>query len=297
MPEVDRVMFMTSPLIVWAHEGRVVDLGNGWREGDPEVSQALVEEGAWSGQATAVNSTSCREETRVPDNILGEYDNERPGAHYELRVVTSTSAGHPDRNALLVSNPITVDLDSGVAPLPTFAEPSGDCSGAAYAGRGMMAPNLPEPVRATAADLLAAATTCDEGQIAELGGQLDTVPYGLVDPPSVNEVFALPEADGRSPYATVARLLSETTPDRDLSSWTWPRVSRVVKYGDDDAAWQEAIDAGAITEEQAAVDRAAGRYTGWRLRIDDVDDPGQLAWGAFYEGDWCSSPDAEPDCS
>ena len=118
MSEVDRVMFMTSPLIVWVHEGRVVDLGTGWREGDPEVSQALVEEGAWSGQATAVNSTSCREETVVPDNILGVYDNERPGAHYELRVVTSTSAGHPDRNALLVSDPITVDLDSGVAPLP-----------------------------------------------------------------------------------------------------------------------------------------------------------------------------------
>ena len=116
MSEVDRVMFMTSPLIVWVHEGRVVDLGTGWREGDQEISQALVEEGPWSGQATAVNSTSCREETVVPDKFSA-YTTTTAGA---LRAARRDQhlGGASRQERPPVSDPITVDLDSGVAPLP-----------------------------------------------------------------------------------------------------------------------------------------------------------------------------------
>ena len=296
----ERGYFMTSPLIVWAHDGRVVDLGAGWREADSEISSALSEEGSWSGPASAGNSTTCLEDTFV-EGSLGDYDNERPGASYELRVVMSDSSasGQADgQSGLLVSDPFTVDLDSGVAPAPTFAAPSDDCSGAAYAGRGLRAQDLPERTKATAADLLAAAISCDERKVAELGSALDTAPLSQSVSPTVNEVFALPEADGQVPYATVARLLSETRPAADASglTWTWPRVSRSV---DDDAAWQEAIDAGAITEEQAAADRAEGIYTGWRLEIDDNGEPSPVTWRGFYEGDdsWCSRPDAEPGCT
>jgi RNA polymerase sigma factor (sigma-70 family) len=299
MPDEERMYFITSPLIVWAHEGRVVDLGVGWAEADTEVSRALSEDGAWSGPATALNSTACREDTLVADS-LGDYDNERQGGTYELRVVISdgsTAARADGRDDLVVSEPITVKLDSGVAPEPTFPPPSDDCSGAAYAGRTLKAGDLPEGVRAAATEVLQAVTTCDAHGVAALGGGTDTEPHTSWSTPSVNEMFALPEAEGRTPYGMVARLLGETQPVGDQAGlwWTWPRVTKQV---DDDAAWQEAIDAGAITEEQAAADRAQGIYTGWRLQIEDRNDP--RAWAAFYEGDdeWCSSPaaDSDPEC-
>lgn len=302
MSEEERGYFITSPRIVWAHEGRVVDLGVGWNEADPEVSQALSDRGTWSGPATAENFTACREDTLVP-NSLGNYDNEREGATYELYVVLSdgsTAARADGVEDLVVSDPITVDLDSGVAPAPTFVAPSDECSGAAYQDRTVTAQDLPDGARAAAAEILAAATTCDEGRLAELGTALDTDPMSRPDTTSVNDVFALPEADGRMPYAMVARLLSETRPvsDPEGLTWTWPRVSEQV---DDDAAWQEAVDAGAVTEEQAAADRAEGVYTGWRLQIDTWNDsPLERAWRAFYEGadDWCSRPggESDPEC-
>ncbi|MGW2092019.1 RNA polymerase sigma factor [Promicromonospora sukumoe] len=288
--EENRTYFITSPLIVWAHEGRVIDLATGWREADPDVSRALSDHGTWTGAAAAGDSTSCRPDTYVAEEF-GEYRNERPGAEYELLVLLAY-------DGLLVSDPITVDLDSGVAPAPTFPEPSSDCSGAAYQDRSVKAQDLPDDVRAAAAEILAAVTTCDEGRLAELGTVLDTDPLSRPDTTSVNDTFALPETDGRMPYAMVARLLSETLPGSDPEglTWTWPRVSE--QDDDDAAAWQEAVDAGAITEEQAAADRAEGVYTGWQLQIDPpIDAPLERAWKAFYEGadDWCSSPSADSD--
>ncbi|MFD7021255.1 RNA polymerase sigma factor [Promicromonospora sukumoe] len=273
--EENRGYFISSPLIVWAHEGRVVDLGAGWREADPDVSLALSDHGTWSGAAVAGGSTSCLEDTLVPGS-LGDYQNERPGAEYELLVVLSYEG-------LLLSDPVTVDLDSGVAPAPTFAAPSGDCSGAAYQDRTVTAQDIPERIQGLAEHLLTAVTTCDGEQVAELGQALRTLPGAQPVSPSVNEVFALPEADGHASYAMVARLLSETRPVSDASgvSWTWPRVSRSV---DDDAAWQQAIDAGAIIEEQAAADRAEGIYTGWRLELEDFGEPSPVTWGSFYQG-------------
>ncbi|WP_369370722.1 hypothetical protein AB1046_18315 [Promicromonospora sp. Populi] len=103
--------------------------------------------------------------------------------------------------------------------------------------------------------------------------------------PGINEVFGLPETDGRMPYAMVARLLTETEPGAlavpGSSQLVWPAVSQGVE---NDAAWQEAIDAGVVTEEQAAADRAEGTYTGWRLQISFGGEMPGARWGAFYEG-------------
>ena len=65
-----------------------------------------------------------------------------------------------------------------------------------------------------------------------------------------------------------------------------------------EAAWQEAVDAGAVSAEQAVVDRAAGKYTGWQLRIDLQSRGETPNWSAFFEGDaeWCPIPDADPGC-
>ena len=239
LPDDDPHYFMTYPLIVWAHEGRVVDLGTGWNEAGNDVAGALSDGGTWTGTANAGSSTSCRADTLVESEMpVYEYDNERVGAKYELFAVVSDSpARDADKGgaALLVSDPITVDLDSGVVPLPSFAPPSDDCSGAAYAGRDLVAPGSPEDVQAVAARLLEAVTTCDERLVVELAGNdLETAPRPQWKTArSVNEVFALPESGGRTPYATIARLLTETQPvnSDDGPAGTWPRAATFVKIG------------------------------------------------------------------
>lgn len=299
MSAEDRGYFMTSPVIVWAHDGRIVDLTTAWSEADETVSRALSEQGSWSGSALAGSWSACRADTLQDGGFPERYDNVRPSARYELRVVLDDVTGRGAKaggEALQISDPITVDLESGVPPAPTFAAPSDDCSGVEYAGQDMQAPNLEEPVQAVANQLLEAATTCDERRIAELGGGTSMVPFTESGSPTANDVFALPEADGRTPYGTVARLLTETRPVRITSNeWTWPRVAQIHRWGNDDGAWQEAIDAGAITPEQAAEDRAAGRYTGWQLHISATWSP---RWESFYEGDddLCRRPDAPADC-
>ncbi|MFC8798695.1 RNA polymerase sigma factor [Promicromonospora sp. NPDC057138] len=305
-PIPEGVGFMTWPLIVWAHEGKVVDLPSYWHEAaNDETPQALADHGTWTGLAYAGNSSRCRADTLVEDseNPLGEYDNERAGGRYELlAIVGDPEVSDPDdgRSGLLVSDPITVDLDSGVAPLPDLAAPSDDCSGATYAGRDLVAPGAPEGVRAMAARLLEAVTTCDERLVVELAGvNLDTAPTPEQEDLLVNEVFGLPESGGNTPYATVARLLTGTQPvNRDDSeSSTWPRAATFTK---NDAAWQEAVDAGVVDAEQAAVDRAAGKYSGWQLNIQDYTGEGPT-WSTFYEGDdeWCSFVDVglDPECT
>ncbi|WP_369370724.1 RNA polymerase sigma factor [Promicromonospora sp. Populi] len=231
--------------------------------------------GALVGYAYSLCRNKAQAEDLVQDTLVDPdeypahvYDNERAGGRYELIALVADPAVNDvdNRDAFLVSDPVTVDLDSGGAPRPEFPPPSDDCSGAAYAGRDLVALGSPDGVRDMAARLLEAVTTCDERLVLELaGGNLGTVPAHENEDLSVDEIFALPESGGRTPYATIARLLTETQPvntdagfDRD-SSGTWPRVTTFVKS---EAAWQEAVDAGAVSAEQAAVDRAAGKYTG-----------------------------------
>ncbi len=113
---------MTSPLIVWAHKGRVVDLPTWWAELDnDEILPALSDHGTWSGLAFAGSSSSCRPETLVNTDEYAQYDNERAGGRYELIVMVVDPEDSDPGNApsgLLVSDPITVDLESGVPRLP-----------------------------------------------------------------------------------------------------------------------------------------------------------------------------------
>jgi len=294
--------YMTYPLIVWAHEGRIVDLPRYWTEADnDETPGALVEHGTWTGSASTGNASSCRAETlvRKETSLASYYDNERAGGQYELIAILGdpVRADDPKEDArrILVSDPVTVDLDSGVAPPPDHAGPSADCSGAAYAGRELVAPGVPDGVRDTAARLLEAVTTCDERLVVELASdELDLASTFQEEPRSVNEAFALPETGDRTPYAMIARLLTETQPAvwDDGGTGTWPGVATFVK---NEAAWQEAIGAGAVSTEQAVVDRAAGKYTGWQLSIRDRVGDGST-WATFYDGDdtSCYSPFVEP---
>ncbi|WP_454850985.1 RNA polymerase sigma factor [Promicromonospora soli] len=299
------VPYMTTPEIVWAHEGRVVDLFDFWNEiADDEASRALGDQGTWTGPAYAGSASSCRADTLIESEMpVYEYNNERAGARYELYAIVAdpfTSESDPTTK-FLVSDPITVDLDSGVVPSPSFAPPSDDCSGAAYAGRELVAPGSPEGLQAVAARLLEAVTTCDERLVVELArNNLETAPRPQRETArSVNEVFALPESGGRTPYATIARLLTDTQPVNadDGHAVTWPRVATFVR---NEAAWQEAVDAGVVSAEQVDVDRVAGKYTGWQVSIRDDGGYGPT-WMTFYEGDdeWCSPLDVglDPECA
>ena len=199
--------YMTFPLIVWTHEGRIVDLPRYWAEAaNDEAPPALLEHGTWTGLASEGNASSCRADTLVgaDDDPTSYYDNERAGGRYELIAIVADPdrASDPadDARRLLVSDPVTVDLDSGVAPSPEFAPPSDDCSGAAYAGRDLVAPGSPEDVRAVAAQVLEAVTTCDERLVLELAGNtLVTAPPNENEDLSVDEIFALPESGGLPP--------------------------------------------------------------------------------------------------
>ncbi|MFD7308273.1 RNA polymerase sigma factor [Promicromonospora sp. NPDC059942] len=116
---------MTYPLIVWAHEGKIVDLPRYWTEAaNDEAPGVLVERGTWTGSATTGNASSCRAETlvRKEHDLASYYDNERAGGRYELIAIVGdpVRADDPKEDArrILVSDPVTVDLDSGVAPSP-----------------------------------------------------------------------------------------------------------------------------------------------------------------------------------
>ena len=291
---------MSSPLIVWAYDGRVVDLGTGWHEADPDVSVALSDDSAWSGAARGeldvVPGGDAHTRQLRPVTTSGPGRATAARRHGRRREDGQAAEGRASWSAF--RSPSTWTAGGPVADL---AAPSDDCSGAAYRGRELKAHDLPADVRAAAAVFLEAVTTCDEGKVASFGTSVDTKTNSRQESLTTNEVFALPETDGRTPYATVARLLTETGPvtgRRPETWWTWPRVSKWVNA---DAAWQEAIDAGAVTEEQAAADRAAGRYTGWQLKIEDRPDPPRKTWSAFHEGDdgWCSRPtaQADPECA
>ncbi|WP_129782975.1 RNA polymerase sigma factor [Promicromonospora panici] len=112
--------YMTFPLIVWVHEGRVVDLPTYWAEhANDETLRALSDYGTWSGPAYAGSSSSCRADTLVDDEFP-QYENERAGGRYELIVIVADLEDPDPENAprgLLVSDPITVDLGSGVPRL------------------------------------------------------------------------------------------------------------------------------------------------------------------------------------
>ncbi len=79
-------------------------------------------------------------------------------------------------------------------------------------------------------------------------------------------------------------LLTELPPaaqaDTDPVAHVWPRVATEA-FADDDAAWQEVVDAGLLEADQADRMRDAGAgYLGWRIGITTTGD-----WAFFVAGD------------
>ncbi|GAA2236755.1 hypothetical protein GCM10010413_41520 [Promicromonospora sukumoe] len=122
---------------------------------------------------------------------------------------------------------------------------------------------------ATAQAVLDAALACDQDRLVELATQYPT--ELLVPAQPAEEVFALPEDDALH-YLTVAGLLAGTVgADRGDGTVVWPRVA-TEEFRDSDEAWDEAVEAGLLTQGEADAQRADETfgYTGMGIAIDDA---------------------------
>ena len=167
---------------------------------------------------------------------------------------------------------------------PTTTEPAaseGDCSASGMTASSVTGTDLPDATVATAEFLLDAALRCDEQLLVTAATESSTnLSFGDVEP---GTFFALPEGQ-EDLYATIVTLLTELPPataaNADPIVHVWPRVA-TEEFTDDDAAWQEVVDAGLVTATQAEQMREGGSgYLGWRLGITVDGD-----WAFFVAGD------------
>ncbi|WP_036958963.1 hypothetical protein [Promicromonospora kroppenstedtii] len=143
-------------------------------------------------------------------------------------------------------------------------DPAGDCSAS---GLDVADDPLGSPSDAatdTADAILDAALACDSGDLIELATASGAELMLPLEAPE--DTFALPET-AALPYRTLAALLSGTTgalltgqtDDGEPQPVVWPRVA-LEEYADSDEAWQEVVDAGLLTAEEAAAQRANTMY-------------------------------------
>jgi hypothetical protein len=154
-------------------------------------------------------------------------------------------------------------------------DPAGDCSasGLDVADDPLSSPS--DAATDTADAILDAALACDSGELIELatasGAEL------MVPLEAPEDTFALPET-AALPYRTLAALLGGTrgailtgqTDDGQPEPVVWPRVA-LEEFADSDEAWQEVVDAGLLTAEDAAAQRAdtAYGYQGMAVSINE----------------------------
>lgn len=94
-------------ILIWSQGGRVVDLGEYWREANYEIPPALNETGEWTGVAEAPSYSSCIEADR--EEGLHGYDNVRAAGTYQVRAAQVHTVGDGKRE-LLFSEPVTVTI-------------------------------------------------------------------------------------------------------------------------------------------------------------------------------------------
>ncbi|MFD6140341.1 hypothetical protein [Promicromonospora sp. NPDC060271] len=172
------------------------------------------------------------------------------------------------------------DVPDGVARLEAVLAPGGGDTGDPAADCSASDLNLEyDPSRSpsagasdTARAIVDAAKDCDSDRLVELAMQYSTELMITGEP--AEDVFALPEGDVQH-YRTLVALLAGTGGafnggDAGNRTVVWPRVV-AEEFRDSDEAWQEVVDAGLLTQEQADAQRADETfgYTGMRIAIDE----------------------------
>jgi hypothetical protein len=123
---------------------------------------------------------------------------------------------------------------------------------------------------ATAQAIVEAASSCDSDSLIELANQYST--ELLIPAEPAEQVFALPEGDTEHYWTLVALLAGTegavTGGDPGNESVVWPRVV-AEEFRDSDEAWQEVVEAGLLTADEAQAQRAdeVFGYTGMRIAI------------------------------
>ncbi|MFC4629235.1 hypothetical protein ACFO6V_13390 [Promicromonospora alba] len=152
-------------------------------------------------------------------------------------------------------------------------DPAADCSASGLTMEYDPARSPSEGASTTARAIVDAALDCDSGRLVDLATVYPTELMVTAEP--AEDFFALPEGEEQH-YRTLVALLAGTggafnggegTANRTV---VWPRVV-AEEFRDSDEAWQEVVDAGLLTQEQADAERADETfgYTGMRIAIDE----------------------------
>ncbi|MEV0894471.1 hypothetical protein [Promicromonospora sp. NPDC050262] len=154
----------------------------------------------------------------------------------------------------------------------TGGEAAGDCSADGLDLAYDPANSPSEGAGAKAEAIVDAALACDSDQLMGLANQDGTELMFTTE--TAEQTFALPDTDTQH-YATLARLLTGTVgavagENGGYPTVVWPRVS-TEEFRDSDEAWQEVVDAGLLTQEQADSQRADTTfgYTGMVIGIGE----------------------------
>lgn len=267
----DRV---SAPTLLWAQDGRVVDVGIDTAEG------GMDQLGDVDRERDAEDSTLT---TCAPDDEEGgTYTTELPAGEYQVRAYVTVWSPDYTRSDLALSEPVTVTVED--AGTGDGARADAGCSADGLDTARPDLSTLPATARGTAEALLDDALGCDDGALVERARADGTsTSFGGRTPA---EFFTLPGAEEHEDvYAHLARLVAGTkwsaTPADDQGPFTyvWPRVA-TQEWAGSDEAWQEVVDAGLLDAGEAADMRAGGGYLGWRLGIHE-----DGTWRFFVAGD------------
>ncbi|WP_166845049.1 hypothetical protein [Isoptericola sp. BMS4] len=272
---------VSAPTLLWAQDGRVVDVGIDTTEGGMDRLGDVERE----RDAEDSTVTTCAPE-HDEEGGADTYTTELPAGEYQVRAYVTVWSADYSRVGLALSEPATVVVaDDGSGGGPDSAEPAGaDCSADGLdAGRPDLS-TLPPTVRGTAEALLDDALGCDDGALVERARADGTsTNFGGRTPA---EFFTLPGAEEHDDvYSHLAQLVADTrwsaspADDQGPFTYVWPRVA-TQEWAGSDEAWQEVVDAGLLDAGEAADMRAGGGYLGWRLGIRE-----DGTWRFFVAGD------------
>lgn len=151
-------------------------------------------------------------------------------------------------------------------------EAAGDCSADGLDLSYDPANSPSEGAGAKAEAIVDAALACDSDQLMELANQDGTELMFATE--TAEQTFALPDTDTQH-YQTLVRLLTGTVgavagESGGVPTVVWPRVF-AEEFRNSDDAWQEVVDAGLLTQEQADSQRADTTfgYTGMVIGIGE----------------------------
>ncbi|MFI2105181.1 hypothetical protein ACH436_17960 [Isoptericola sp. NPDC019693] len=288
----DAGLRVSAPTLLWQEGAWVVDVGVNTTEGGiDQVGDAPADR-----EAEDSTLSTCFPDRRTVDGVATDEFRAVLGAGtYQVRAFVQLWTSDLSDVELVVSDPVTVTLEDPTAGTASATAPEGasNAAGPECSARGLDLPDpdvagLPEAVQVTAVSLFDAARSCDDERLTALAEAADRHDLNWGGQPPA-ELLALPGAeDDEEVYAILARLLSGTTPcemgsdgreDADRA-YAWPRMDGGVCQATAED-WRDAVDAGALTEQEAQEWSTGPRpdYEGWRLTID-----GEGRWMQFVDG-------------